>query len=114
MTRPRWLGRAAMNRHRHAIEQAPRRWRGGRRGDSGRTRRKFDFRTGGDCGGGRGMAAMMAVRLAVFLRATARRRAVLVLGPDLPPPELALWFGLGALPCRLGLPLTARLRRRRW
>ena len=25
-----------------AIEQASRRWRGGRRGDSGRTRRKFD------------------------------------------------------------------------
>jgi len=27
MTRPTWLGRAARNRHRHAIEQAPRRWR---------------------------------------------------------------------------------------
>jgi hypothetical protein len=27
--------------HRHAIEQAARRWRGGRRGDSGRTRRKI-------------------------------------------------------------------------
>ena len=32
--------RAARNRHRHAIEQASRRWRGGRRGDSARTRRK--------------------------------------------------------------------------
>ena len=31
MTRPSWLGRAARNRHRHAIEQASRRWRGGRR-----------------------------------------------------------------------------------
>ena len=31
MTRPTWLGRAARNRHRHAIEQASRRWRGGRR-----------------------------------------------------------------------------------
>ena len=41
MTRPCWLGRAARNRHRHAIEQASRRWRGGRRGDSGRTRRKI-------------------------------------------------------------------------
>ena len=30
-TWPRWLGRATRNRHRHAIEQAPRRWRGGRR-----------------------------------------------------------------------------------
>ena len=40
MTRPYWLGRAARNRHRHAIEQASRRWRGGRRDDSGRTRRK--------------------------------------------------------------------------
>ena len=26
MTRPSWLGRAARNRHRHAIEQASRRW----------------------------------------------------------------------------------------
>ena len=48
MTRPSWLGRAARNRHRHAIEQASRRWRGGRRSDSGRTRRKFDFHTGKD------------------------------------------------------------------
>ena len=31
MTRPSWLGRAARNRHRHAIEQASRRWREGRR-----------------------------------------------------------------------------------
>jgi hypothetical protein len=29
MTRPTWLGRAAKNRHRHAIEQASRRCRGG-------------------------------------------------------------------------------------
>ena len=36
MTRPSWLGRAARNRHRHAIEQASRRWRGGRRDDSAR------------------------------------------------------------------------------
>ena len=35
------LGRAARNRHRHAIEQASRRWRGGRRGNSGRTRREL-------------------------------------------------------------------------
>ena len=41
MTRPCWLRRAARNRHRHAIEQAPRRWRGGRRDDSARTRRKI-------------------------------------------------------------------------
>ena len=27
MTRPFWLGRAVRNRHRHAIEQASRRWR---------------------------------------------------------------------------------------
>ena len=45
---PRWLRRVVRNRHRHAIEQASRRWRGDRRGDSGRTRRKFDFRTGED------------------------------------------------------------------
>ena len=41
MTRPSWLGRAARNRHRYAIEQASRRWRGGRRDDSARTRRKI-------------------------------------------------------------------------
>ena len=41
MTRPSWLGRAARNRHRHAIEQASRRWHGGRRDDSARTRRKI-------------------------------------------------------------------------
>ena len=46
MTWPRWFRRAVRNRHRHAIEQASRRWRGDRRADSGRTRRKFDFRTG--------------------------------------------------------------------
>ena len=39
--RVHWLGRAARNRHRHAIEQASRRWRGGRRDDSARTRRKI-------------------------------------------------------------------------
>jgi len=41
MTWSSWLGRAARNRHRHAIEQASRRWRGGRRDDSARRRRKF-------------------------------------------------------------------------
>ena len=38
-TWPRWLRRAVRNRHRHAIEQVSRRWRGGRRDDSARTRR---------------------------------------------------------------------------
>ena len=46
MAWPRWLRRAVRNRHGHAIEQASRRWRERRRGDSGRTRRKFDFHTG--------------------------------------------------------------------
>merc|ERR1712091_89397 len=46
MTWPSWLCRTVRNRHRHAIEQASRRWRGGGGGDSGRTRRKFDFHTG--------------------------------------------------------------------
>ena len=41
MTWPRWLGRAVRNRHRHAIEQASRRWRGGRRGDSDERTVKF-------------------------------------------------------------------------
>ena len=37
----RVLGRAVRNRHRHAIEQVSRRWRGGRRDDSARTRRQI-------------------------------------------------------------------------
>ena len=41
MAWPRWFRRAVRNRHRHAIEQASRRWRGGRRCDSARTRRKI-------------------------------------------------------------------------
>ena len=40
-TWPRWLRRAARNRHRHAIEQASRRRRGGRRDDSAQTRRRI-------------------------------------------------------------------------
>ena len=28
MTRPSWLGQVVRNRHRHAVEQASRRWRG--------------------------------------------------------------------------------------
>ena len=36
-----WLGRSARNRYRHAVEQASRRWRGGRRDDAARTRRKM-------------------------------------------------------------------------
>ena len=45
MTRPSWLCRAVRNRHHHAIEQASRRWRGGRRDDSVRTRRKIFIST---------------------------------------------------------------------
>jgi len=41
MTLPSRLRRAVRNRHRHAIEQASRRWRGRRRDDSARTRRKI-------------------------------------------------------------------------
>jgi hypothetical protein len=41
MALPSWLGRAVRNEHHHAIEQASRRWRGGRRDDSARTRREF-------------------------------------------------------------------------
>ena len=36
--RPSWLGRAVRNEHHHAIEQASRRWRGGRRDDSAQGR----------------------------------------------------------------------------
>ena len=35
------VGCAVRNQHRHAIEQASRRWRGGQRDDSARTRRKI-------------------------------------------------------------------------
>ena len=45
VTRPSWLGRAVRNRHHHAIEQAARRWRGGRREDSARPRRKLFIST---------------------------------------------------------------------
>ena len=45
MTRPCWFRRAMRNRHRHAIEQAARRWRGGRRDDAARTCRKILFST---------------------------------------------------------------------
>ena len=41
MTRLSWLDRAVRNSPRHAVEQASRRWRGGRRDDSARTRRKI-------------------------------------------------------------------------
>jgi hypothetical protein len=53
MTRPSWLGRAVRNRHRHAIEQALHRWRGGRRDDSARTRRKILISTHPRAGGPR-------------------------------------------------------------
>ena len=36
MTRPSWLSRAVRNRHRHAVEQASRRWRGGHDFHTGR------------------------------------------------------------------------------
>ena len=41
MELPCWFRRAVRNRHRHAIEQASRRWRGGRRDGSARTRREI-------------------------------------------------------------------------
>ena len=41
LTRPCWLRRVVRKRHRHAIEQAVRRWRGGRREDIARTRHKI-------------------------------------------------------------------------
>ena len=62
----RVLGRAVRNRHRHAIEQASRRWRGGRRDDSARTRRKILIST----------------------QVAARTVGVVTLGaPHVPPPE---------------------------
>ena len=38
--RPCWLRRAVRNRHRHAVEQVSRRWRGGRRDNSAQRRRR--------------------------------------------------------------------------
>ena len=49
MARPSWLGRAVGNEHHHAIEQASRRWRGGRRDDSAGTRRKILISTQVPC-----------------------------------------------------------------
>mgnify|MGYP002032926667 CR=1 FL=1 len=41
MARPSWLRRAVRNDDHHAIEQASRRWRGGQRDASARTRRNI-------------------------------------------------------------------------
>ena len=41
MARLSWFGRAVRNEHHHAIEQASRRWRRGRRDDSARTHRNI-------------------------------------------------------------------------
>jgi len=46
MTRPSWLCRAAKNRHRHAIEQVPRRWREVDAAIQRERAVKFDFHTG--------------------------------------------------------------------
>ena len=48
MTRPWWLRRVVMNRHRPAIEQASRRWRGGRRDDQHERAVKCEFHTDPD------------------------------------------------------------------
>ena len=59
MARPCRLRRAVTNRHRHAIDATPARWRGGRRDDSARTRRKILISTQavGRAGDGRGHGA---------------------------------------------------------
>ena len=62
MTLPCWLRRAVRNRHRHAIEQAPRRWRGGRRDDSARTRRKILISTQAHPRGRRRITRVVEVR----------------------------------------------------
>ena len=46
MTRPCWLRRAVRNRHRHAIEQVSRRWRGCHDWAVGEIAATFDFHTG--------------------------------------------------------------------
>ena len=80
MTQPRWLRRAVRKRHRHAIEQASRRWHGGRRDDSARARVKFDFHTvfgimhwghrpsGSSSSAGRGRVTSKAATTTVFPR----------------------------------------------
>ena len=65
-TRSSWLRRAVRNRHCHAIEQASRRWRGGRRDDSAQKRRKILIST---------QAERVAKRAAEAAAETARERA---------------------------------------
>ena len=80
---PSWRRRAARDRHRHAIEQASHRWRGGRRAIQNAP---YDFHTGG---------ARLLRELAGALspRLPRRRGRVRGAAPDLP-------LGGGAVPAR--------------
>jgi hypothetical protein len=63
MTLPCWLRRAVRNRHRHAIEQASHRWRGGRREDSARTRRKILISTQVDTNNGADVTSISSIKI---------------------------------------------------
>ena len=76
-TLPCWLRRAMRNRHRHAIEQAARRWRGERRGDSARTCRKILIST-----------QALACGLTFFLRAGSATNFQAL------PPLGGSWYGV--------------------
>ena len=80
-TLPCWLRRAVRNRHRHATEQASRRWRGGR------TRRKFDFHTG-------------AIYFAVSSLSTAGLQGIPLASKDWQYAFVGFW-------CLVGVPLFA-------
>ena len=81
MTWPRWLRRVVRNRQRYAIEQASRRWRGGR------TRRKFDFHTG-------------AIYFAVSSLSTAGLQGIPLASKDWQYAFVGFW-------CLVGVPLFA-------
>ena len=77
---PSWLRRAVRNRHRHAIEQVSRRWRGGRRGDSARTRRKILISTQVR----EGLRYFRCHRHFVRLQQSPSKRAGKMVGPRVP------------------------------
>ena len=98
MTRPTWLGRAARNRHRHAIEQASRRWRGGRRDDSARTRRKILISTQVDVTAVRDRWLPTAVAFRRLWEITTGRTSLYVWTPVAPEGFQAIGLGVSTTP----------------
>ena len=88
MARPSWLGRAVGNRHRHAIEHASCRWRGGRRDDSARTRRKILIST--QAGGPDGWIGTCVVE--TVARDDRKRKWIWELRKRRRPPRMGEWY----------------------